>query len=98
MVQHSELFTRRFIQSLSALTLWWMQFGAGWRRRLADSEEEEQRRYLSVLHVQGDGDVIPHIKLWVPNRPPSVHLVLVRSSDQLVAERTGRDTEVRGRF
>lgn len=98
MVQHSELFTRRFIQSLSALTLWWMQSGAGWRSRLADSEEEEQRRYLSGLHVQGDGDVIPHIKLWVPNWPPSVHLVLVRSSDQLVAERTGRDTEVRGRF
>lgn len=62
------------------------------------SEEEEERRYLSVLHVQGDGDVIPHIKLRVPHRSPSVHLVLVRSSDQLVAERTDRDTEVRGRF
>lgn len=42
-------------------------------------EEEEQWRYLSSRHMQGDGDVVPNIKLWILNQLPSFHQVFVTS-------------------
>lgn len=56
-----------------------------------------RRSYPSVLHVQGDGNIVPNIK-HSSNQLLSIHVVSIRSVGQLVTVGTTHTTERLGKW
>lgn len=56
-----------------------------------------RRSYPSVLHVQGDSDIVPNIK-HSSNQLLSIHVVSIRSVGQLVTVGTTHMTERLGKW
>lgn len=61
--------------------------------RICSNRGNENRRYLSPPHVQGEGDVIPDIILRILKRPLSEHLVIPRSFVELVPKSKTKESQ-----